>query len=142
MADTRLNPLTEDQSFVRKDDRYYVYNEVENQKLLTKQVQLEISKGLISHTHSFINSFIGHLVFNNKLEIENSMKSFCMESCITESSLSTNSLTQKEKNCLTNCTIEANQMYEGFKKYQIAQYTDAKNKNYFNMPNSIPVDRL
>ena len=114
-------------------------NQNENRILALK---LFFDRNHFTKTTSFINSLEGQMQFFSKLEVENEMKSHCIDSCFTENSHLTKNLTQTEKNCLTNCAVDSNVLLEGFRMYN--HYRLARGANYedYQLEKSIPINKI
>lgn len=142
MSTTKFSAPREDEPWilvngvVMKDDSKRKANE----ELLKYKGQLEQSNFFKSLT--FINSKIGEMWFFNKLQQENALKTHCLNSCFTSDSHGTNNITQLEKNCLTNCSIDTANMYEGYKKFHHYKLLNGSNDFDYKLSNSITVEKI
>jgi hypothetical protein len=142
MSTTKFNAPNKDEPWmmvngvIMKDDS----KRKSEEDLLNLKGQFE--KTTLFKTWNFINSKVGEMWFFNKLLQENALKTHCLNSCFTVQSHGTHNITQKEKNCLTNCAIDTANMYEGFKKFHHYKLLNGSNDFDYKLSNTVTIEKI
>jgi hypothetical protein len=136
MSTTKPLPPNENYKYVFKDVMIRDPKEVaEEKKLLAKEKYL--NRNSIFKSYNFIKSHYGELRYATLLNINNSIKNHCLDSCFNDE---TKNILQSEKLCLLNCVQESEYMFEGFLEYKEKELN--YHLNGFELDKTVPIKKI
>jgi len=122
---------------VMKDGIMIVDPEYEKEQKRLSALNTYFDRTSIFRSFNFIKSQYGEIRYLTKRGLHNSMKTHCIESCYTDSTLN---ILQSEKLCMINCLQEAEAMHDGFLKFKHDEYNNEQSQ--FEMDKSVRIKKI